>query len=125
MLLSRFFIIRKDSEFEPIEIEIPALTIGRLPEIDLELNHPAVSGIHAGIKEIDGKFWINNFSRTNGTYVNGEAVDRIPLEDDDVVQIGPYFLRIEYLEICSNCGSLYENLIEDVQNLPQPGFCIS
>src|SRR5262249_39057625 len=63
---------------------------------DLVLNHRAVSRTHAGIKRVHDEYWIFNLSGSNGTMLNGQLVARVALADGDVVQIGPYLLRINY-----------------------------
>jgi thioredoxin reductase (NADPH) len=95
----RFIIKRKDGDvaIDDVMLESDGLTIGRLISNDLLLNHRAVSRTHAGIKEVGGDFWLFNFSASNGTSLNGELVDRTPLADGDVIQIGPYLLRVNYL----------------------------
>lgn len=96
----RFIIKRKDSDVavDDVMLESDGLTIGRLISNDVVLNHRAVSRTHAGIKEVGGDFWLFNFSKSNGTSLNGELVDRTPLADADVIQIGPYLLRVNYLQ---------------------------
>jgi thioredoxin reductase len=95
----KFIIKRRDSDAatDDVILESEGLTIGRLISNDLVLNHRAVSRTHAGIKEVGGDFWLFNFSQSNGTSLNGELVDRTPLADGDVVQLGPYLLRVNYL----------------------------
>ncbi|HXG93837.1 MAG TPA: NAD(P)-binding domain-containing protein [Blastocatellia bacterium] len=96
--MNRFIIKRKDSDsaVDDIVIESEGLTIGRLISNDLVLNHRAVSRTHAGIKAIKGEFWLFNFSRSNGTYLNNELVEKTPLADGDVIQIGPFVLVVHY-----------------------------
>lgn len=94
---TRFIIKRSDITVDDIVLETEGLTIGRLISNDLVLNHRTVSRTHAGIKEINGEYWIFNLSSSNGTVLNGELVDRTPLADGDVVQIGRYILRINYV----------------------------
>ena len=95
----RYIIKRKDSDaaIDDVTLESEGLTIGRLISNDLVLNHRAVSRTHAGIKAISGDFWLFNFSKSNGTSLNGGLVDKTPLADGDVVQIGPYLMRVNYL----------------------------
>lgn len=95
---SRFIIKRKDNEIDDIVLESEGLTIGRLIGNDLCLNHRAVSRTHAGIKEISGDFWLFNLSKSNGTLLNGELVEKTPLAEGDQVQIGPYLLRVSYVQ---------------------------
>ncbi|MCI0486477.1 MAG: NAD(P)-binding domain-containing protein [Blastocatellia bacterium] len=96
---SRFIIKRKDKvdQVDDVLVEKESLTIGRLIGNDLVLNHRAVSRTHAGVKESGGVFWLFNLSTSNGTLLNGELVDKTPLADGDLVQIGPYLLRMNYL----------------------------
>ena len=94
------FIIRRtdgDAAVDDVVLESDGLTLGRLISNDVVLNHRAVSRTHAGIKEINGEFWLFNFSESNGTSLNGQLVSKTPLADGDVVQIGPYLLLVHYL----------------------------
>src|ERR1044071_7865781 len=95
---NRFFIKRNDIEVDDAVVESEGLTIGRLITNDLVLNHRTVSRTHAGVKEINGEYWIFNLSESNGTVVNGWLVDRTPLLDGDIVQMGPYSLLVNYVQ---------------------------
>src|SRR5215510_12493880 len=97
--MNRFIIKRKDVDVavDDVVLQSDGLTIGRLISNDLVLNHRAVSRTHAGIKEISGEFWLFNFSESNGTSLNGQLVNKTPLADGDVIQIGPYLLQVNYL----------------------------
>ncbi|MDQ3010903.1 MAG: FHA domain-containing protein [Acidobacteriota bacterium] len=95
--MNKFVIIRKDLSLDPALLESDGLTIGRLVGNDLVLNHPTVSRTHAGIKEMNGDYWVFNLSEANGTTLNGELVDQTPVADGDVVQIGPFFLYPKYV----------------------------
>ena len=94
--MSKFIVIRKDVTLDPVVIESEGLTVGRLIGNDLALNHPTVSRTHAGIKEIEGDYWIFNLSEANGTMLNGEQIEKTPLADGDLIQIGPFFLYPKY-----------------------------
>src|SRR5262249_24455319 len=87
-----------DVAVDDVVLESDGLTIGRLISNDLVLNHRAVSRTHAGIKEISGEFWLFNFSESNGTSLNGELVNKTPVDDGEVIQIGPYLLQVRYLQ---------------------------
>src|SRR5262249_60830423 len=92
--MSKFIVIRKDVTFDPVVIESEGLTVGRLIGNDLALNHPTVSRTHAGIKEIEGDYWIFNLSEANGTLLNGEQIEKTPLADGDLIRIGPSVLYL-------------------------------
>lgn len=97
-MANRFHIIRKDLNLDPVTLESEGLTIGRLTGNDLALNHPTVSRTQAGIKEINGDYWIFNLSSANGTLLNGEQIERTPLADGDLVQIGPFLMTASYID---------------------------
>jgi hypothetical protein len=90
--MSKFIIIRKDLDLDPVVIESEGLTIGSLSGNELALVHRAVSGVHAAIEGADGDYWIFNLSEESGTLLNGEQVGQGPLAEGDVIQIGPFFL---------------------------------
>ncbi|MEW6130695.1 MAG: NAD(P)-binding domain-containing protein [Acidobacteriota bacterium] len=96
--LSRYIIKRKDgvSAIDDVVMDREGLSIGRSIKNDLALNHRSVSRVHAGINQIGKDFWIYNLSAANGTLLNGELVERTPLADGDLVQIGPFLLKINY-----------------------------
>jgi hypothetical protein len=95
--LSTFIIVREDRGLDPTTLVDAGLKIGRAPERDLVLNHPDVSRLHAGIKEIGGRFYLFNLSSSNSTTLNGGLValeEPKALADGDEVRLGPFFLRM-------------------------------
>lgn len=92
---STFTIVREDRRLDPTTLLVDALKIGRAPTSDLLLNHPTVSRLHAGIKEIGGRFYLFNLSSSNSTTLNGHLValeQAESLASGDEVRIGPFFL---------------------------------
>jgi hypothetical protein len=99
--ISTFIIARDDKGLDPTTLVAEGLKIGRAPERDLLLNHPDVSRLHAGIKEIEGRFYLFNLSSSNSTTLNGRLVglgEPEALATGDEVRIGPFFLRVERQE---------------------------
>jgi pSer/pThr/pTyr-binding forkhead associated (FHA) protein len=113
-MANRFHIIRKDLNLDPVTIESEGLTIGRLTGNDLTLNHPTVSRTQAGLKEINGDYWIFNLSSANGTLLNGDQIEQTPLADGDLLQIGPYLMTVAYI----NGGELQLSVEMSVNPLP-------
>jgi hypothetical protein len=94
-----FIITREDRSFDPVTLISEGLAIGRLPDCELNLNHPTVSRLHAGVRKFDGRFYIFHLSPSNSTTLNGKLVEeKAALADGDVVQIGPFFLFIDFKE---------------------------
>lgn len=95
MPTGQFLIRRLDRSVNDIHIVSDGLTIGRLPGNELVLNHRAVDETHAGIKEIDGRYWIFNLSSNNGIVLNRTLVERHEIHDGDILQAGPFLLRFQ------------------------------
>ena len=94
---SKFIIDREDLNVDPVALVTDGLKIGRLPNCELVLNHPAVSRLHAGITPAGGRYYLYNFSSSSGTTLNGRVVANESgevLADGDVIQIGPFFLDV-------------------------------
>ena len=71
------------------------ITAGRDSGNDIEIQNPAVSGIHARIWQEDGRVFIEDAGSTNGTYVNGEKLSAIKeITSSDEVTIGKHTLCV-------------------------------
>jgi len=64
--------------------------IGRSPDCDIFLDDVTVSRNHAVLIEENGKFFVEDQSSLNGTFVNRHRIDRVPLEEGDELQVGKY-----------------------------------
>jgi pSer/pThr/pTyr-binding forkhead associated (FHA) protein len=51
-------------------------TIGRLPDNDVRIDNPAVSGHHSLIINILNDSFLEDLNSTNGTYVNGKLIKK-------------------------------------------------
>lgn len=74
-----------------------ALRVGRQIDCEVLLNHPSVSRLHAGINEIDGRFYLVNLSSSHAVTLNSRLVEinqPEALADGDVAQIGSFFLNM-------------------------------
>ncbi len=67
-------------------------TVGRHPDSDIFLDDVTVSRRHAELVRHDGTITVNDLGSLNGSYVNGERVDRRTLGTGDEVQIGRFKL---------------------------------
>jgi len=70
-------------------------TLGRRPYNDIVIDNLAVSGEHAVLTSTGSDVFIEDLNSTNGTYINGKAVKKQLLSNNDVVEVGKY--RIKYL----------------------------
>ena len=68
-------------------------TIGRLPDNDIRIDNPAVSGHHSLIINIHNDSFLEDLNSTNGTYVNGKLIKKHALQHGDVITAGHHQLR--------------------------------
>lgn len=73
------------------------LTIGRGINNDIVTSDQRASRLHAQIEHHGpgGRFVLTDPGSTNGTYVNGQRVNRAELRDGDLIQIGDFALIAE------------------------------
>ena len=67
-------------------------TLGRDTESAVFLDDVTVSRKHAVVQRQDDEWFVVDRGSLNGTYVNGEQVDRTKLSTGDEVQIGKFKL---------------------------------
>jgi pSer/pThr/pTyr-binding forkhead associated (FHA) protein len=86
-----------------VQITKDKTTLGRRPYNDIVIDNLAVSGEHAVLQMVGSDVFIEDLNSTNGTYINGKAIKRQMLANDDTVEIGKY--KIKFL---TGEGSEYE-----------------
>src|SRR6267378_7558564 len=93
---NKYIIIREDLVQDPVTIITDGLLIGRLQECELLLNHPAVSRAQAGIKLINGIYFLFSLRPSNPVKLNGKAVEENEaLAPGDVLEAGPFLLETD------------------------------
>ena len=68
-------------------------TIGRLPDNDIRIDNPAVSGHHSLVINILNDSFLEDLNSTNGTYANGKLIKKHALQHGDVITVGHHQLR--------------------------------
>jgi pSer/pThr/pTyr-binding forkhead associated (FHA) protein len=77
-------------------------TLGRRPYNDIVIDNLAVSGEHAVIQLAGNEVTLEDLNSTNGTYINGKAVKKQPLMNNDTIEIGKY--KIKYVNEQQEAG---------------------
>jgi ABC-type multidrug transport system ATPase subunit/pSer/pThr/pTyr-binding forkhead associated (FHA) protein len=77
------------------EVGDAGLLIGRGPNADLRLDSPIVSQSHARLEREGDALSIRDLGSANGTYVDGERVERAALRGGERIVVGPYQLEVE------------------------------
>ncbi|WP_282847527.1 FHA domain-containing protein [Microbacterium oxydans] len=74
-------------------LDTDVTTVGRHPEADIFFDDVTVSRRHAEITRTGSTFEIIDQRSLNGTYVNGERVDRSTLADGSELRVGKFRLN--------------------------------
>ncbi|MEO8434760.1 MAG: FHA domain-containing protein [Pyrinomonadaceae bacterium] len=116
----QFIIAREDLLQDPLTIITDGLLIGRLRECELLLNHPTVSRVQAGIKAIEGNYYIFSLRAANPVILNGKAVEENEaLASGDVLEVGPFVVDVDrqaeglYLTVTLRIGVQAEEVDTD------------
>jgi pSer/pThr/pTyr-binding forkhead associated (FHA) protein len=86
--MAKLFWLQPDSTI--VEFPLPAEqnVIGRGGRSDIRIKHPGISAEHAMIRIVDEVATIEDLNSTNGTRVNGRAVQRHTLRHGDQIEVG-------------------------------------
>jgi len=83
-------LVAQSEEFagKSFELAGPEITVGRVEDNKIQVEHASVSGHHAILK-LDGMDYVlKDLDSTNGTRVNGEKIVEQKLRRNDVVRLG-------------------------------------
>ncbi len=76
-----------------VQITKEKTTLGRRPYNDIVIDNLAVSGEHAQLQMVGNDVFIEDLNSTNGTYINGKAVRKQLLNNNDTLEIGKYKIK--------------------------------
>lgn len=92
----------KDRPLKTYQFIGKKLTIGRLPENDIEIDNLSVSRKHAQISTSNQGYILKDLGSKNKTYLNGDQVEASRLKDGDVITIGKYQIIFKIPSPASN-----------------------
>src|SRR5262245_36104841 len=93
---NQYIIVRSDLDIDPVTVITDGLLIGRLPECEVLLNHPSVSRVQAGIKQVEDGYYLFPLRPRNPVLLNGKPVEENEaLAAGDVIDAGPFQLEID------------------------------
>lgn len=71
----------------------PAVVVGRYPDCDIVVEHPAISGRHMLLRTVGSTVYCEDLASTNGIFVNGVRTESQVLHHLDVIEIGQHKLH--------------------------------
>ncbi len=86
-------------EMRPISLGAPVLTLGRLPDNTVVLDHPQVSAHHARLEQVAHGYQLIDLGSTNHVYVNAQQITNQALTPGDEIRIGPFKLTYTGTEL--------------------------
>jgi len=90
--MAKLYLKFEQAVLKELELTQATLTIGRLPDNNVQIDNLAVSGHHARVIWDNGHYVIEDLTSTNGTYLNNQRIQRSALKDGDSVLIGKHVL---------------------------------
>jgi len=92
----RISIIQNDGSSREMKFKMGPIYIGRQQGCQIFLPDRGVSRQHAVIYTDDGTNWlIEDLESANKTFLNGQAVHKNKIKNDDLIRIGNFSIRIE------------------------------
>lgn len=71
-------------------------TLGRAPGADCVIDAPLVSRVHCRLTVFaDGTVEVEDLESTNGTWLNGERINRAPFVEGSILKVGRVELVLE------------------------------
>lgn len=111
--MPRLIVQSQEFSGKVFELSGPSLTVGRLPDNALSIDHNSVSGHHAEMILEEKDYKVKDLDSTNGTRVNGERIAEQKLRRNDIVRFG-------------NIELLYDSeFAAPAQALPEPSARVS
>jgi len=99
------------STLSNVELDSLPVTIGRGQEADICISDSWASRIHCRLSELNGRLRVDDNHSSNGTLVNGRAIESAELRSGDELTIGITTLRVKYSCLPSSADEAARELI--------------
>jgi pSer/pThr/pTyr-binding forkhead associated (FHA) protein len=81
-----------ERELQECAVGVHPVSIGRLPDNNIVIDNPAVSGRHARVYRDGSHYVLEDLKSTNGTFVNDKPIARHTLLEGDAILVGKHTL---------------------------------
>ncbi|MDA0789967.1 MAG: FHA domain-containing protein [Proteobacteria bacterium] len=93
-MVLKIIILKAEKPVDQFVVNGEKTLIGRRSECDISLKDPAVSGNHAEISRVKGRFIITDLGSTNGLHIGGRKITQHVLKDGDLLSVGEHQLKV-------------------------------
>jgi pSer/pThr/pTyr-binding forkhead associated (FHA) protein len=127
-MAARVVLSLDDQVVAEIELTKPVTLVGRHPDCDIAIEHPAVSGRHMLFRLVNRTVYAEDLASTNGTRVNGLSAHHQVVHHLDVIEVGRHKLHFfEESLLAGKVGGLENTVLTEyertmmAQHVPDPG----
>ena len=127
-MAARVVISLEEKVISEVELTKPVTLVGRHPDCDIAIEHPAVSGRHMLFRLVNRTVYAEDLASTNGTRVNGLSAHHQVVHHLDVIEVGRHKLHFfEDSLLAGKVGGLENTVLTEYertmmsQHVPDPG----
>jgi pSer/pThr/pTyr-binding forkhead associated (FHA) protein len=127
-MVARVVLSLDDKVVAEFELTKPVTLVGRHPDCDLVIEHPAVSSRHMLFRVVNRTVYAEDLASTNGTRVNGLSAHHQVVHHLDVIEVGKHKLHFfEDSMLAGQAGQLENTVLTEyertmlAQHVPAPG----
>lgn len=89
----KLYVSKNDTMMSVEHLVKDKVLVGRSHNCDIKIDQSSVSGKHFQLIKAAGGYVVEDLGSTNGTYVNGDRVERKELSNGDVIEVGRYAMK--------------------------------
>jgi len=106
---ARIVISLDGSIVSEVQLEKAVTVVGRHPDCDVVIDHPAISGRHMLFRVVNRTVYAEDLASTNGTRVNGLSTSHHVVHHLDLIEVGRH--KVHFFD-----DALLNGQVEDLEN---------
>ncbi len=115
-MAARIVVSYGDEIVGEVELTRPVTVVGRHPDCDVVIDHPAISGRHMLLRVVSRTVYVEDLASTNGTRVNGIATSHQVVHHLDLIEVGCH--RVHFFDdsmMMGRVGDLESTVLTDYE----------
>jgi len=86
--------LERDNLQQVITVEGDSITVGRGQDCEIRIDDPLASRHHCRLERLGNEVFLVDLDSRNGTWIEGDQIERLPISASDVIRVGSTTLRI-------------------------------